>query len=210
MLSRSLPKLDVPQLESTISKIEPLKQPVAMNVQVEEKGTLRAFATFDDHRIELVGFSAPVPPSTLERTITVSNWKRGDKKTLQSHRAHIICYYEGENSHPTEQLLSLYKTSFAFSNLGLLGVLDEEAWNCMPVWMIKEQMIPKLFCHRAMREVSRLTEYPRCLSPCQQIFRLLDQRGVDHHPGHGESAFALSLLLPCRNDHLPCPGDFIG
>ena len=152
MLSRSLPKLDVPQLESTISKIEPLKQPVAMNVQVEEKGTLRAFATFDDHRIELVGFSAPVPPSTLERTITVSNWKQSDKKTLQSHRAHIICYYEGENSHPTEQLLSLYKTSFAFSNLGLLGVLDEEAWNCMPVWMIKEQMKPNMLqsCREAV------------------------------------------------------------
>ncbi len=113
-----------------------LKGSVKIDIQIEEKDVLRAFVRFDDHQIQLVGFSAPVPSSTMERTISVSNWKQEDKLPLQNHKTHIICYYEGENSDPTEQLISLYKTAFAFSNFGLLGILDEDAWNCMPTWMI--------------------------------------------------------------------------
>jgi hypothetical protein len=142
MLFNSLPKLDGTHIANVISQVETLKHPVAIDVQIEEKGILRAFVKFDDHKIQLVGFSAPVPSSTLERTIPTSNWKQEDKLPLQNHTAHVICYYEGENTNPTEQLISLYKIAHAFSNFGLLGILDEDAWNCMPTWMIKEQMKP--------------------------------------------------------------------
>lgn len=140
MLFNVLPKLAVAQLGNTISQIEPLRQPATFDVQIEEKDMFRAFTKFDDHKLQLVGMSTPVPSSVLERTIPVSNWKQEDKLPLQNHKAHIICYYEGDNPNPTEQLLALYKIAFAFSEFGLLGILDEDAWNCMPIWMVKEQM----------------------------------------------------------------------
>ena len=144
MLFNALPKLDTKRLGNSISQIEPLKQPATFDVQIEEKGMLRAFMKFDDHKLQLVGISSPVPSPVMEHTIPVSNWKQEDKLPLQNHKAHIICYYEGENSNPTEQLLALYKTAFAFSEFGLLGILDEDAWNCTPTRMIKEQMKPNM------------------------------------------------------------------
>jgi hypothetical protein len=91
-----------------------------------------------------VGFSARVPAATIEHTIPISNWKPQDKAPLQGHKAHIICYYEGENASPVERQIALYKTAFAFWKEGLLGILDEDAWNCMPRRMIEEQVKPNM------------------------------------------------------------------
>jgi len=144
MLFDAFPKFNLTQLENAISQIEPLRKSLKIDIQVEEKDILHALLEFDDHKIKLVGFSAPVPSSTIEHTIPVSNWKQEDKLPLSNHKTHIICYYEGNNPKPTERLIALYKIAFAFSNYGLLGILDEDAWNCMPTWMIKEQMKPDM------------------------------------------------------------------
>jgi hypothetical protein len=144
LLFDKLPKLDITKIAGAIAQIEPLKKPVRSNIQVEEGGILRAFVEFDDHRLQLVGFSARVPAATMEHTIPVSNWKPQDKALLQGHKAHILCYYEGENTNPVERLIALYKTAFAFCKEGVLGILDEDAWNCMPRRMIEEQVKPDM------------------------------------------------------------------
>jgi len=84
MLFDTLPKLYLTQLENAISQIEPLMQSLKIDIQVEEKDILHAFLEFDNHKIKLVGLSAPVPSSTIEHTIPVSNWKQEDKLPLSN------------------------------------------------------------------------------------------------------------------------------
>jgi hypothetical protein len=144
MLFDSLPKLVETQVTNAISRIETLERPIIIDIRYEKEGILDALVEFDKHKIQLVGFSSPVPSLTMERTVPVSHWKQEDKLLLQCHKAHIVCYYLGENPNPKEQLISLYKVAFAFSDLGLFGILDEDAWNCMPAWMIKEQLKPDM------------------------------------------------------------------
>lgn len=139
-----LPTLEQARLVQRIEAIEPTSPPIRVSIDVNEANTLFARVQFNDHRLKLVGFNVPVPAPTVERTIQVSNWQQEQKQSLRNHRAQIICFYEGTNPNPTEQLLALYKMAYGFYPDGLLGVLDEDAWNCMPRSFVNQQVNPEM------------------------------------------------------------------
>ncbi len=139
-----LPRIDKDRMARTIEHIELIKTRATIAVTVEEHDTCYAAIEFDDHRLHLAGFAAPVPSPAIERTIQAANWRQDQKEPLRKHRAHIICFYDGSSLDPIEQMIALYKVAYSFYDQGLLGVLDETAWNCMPREFVKDQVSPEM------------------------------------------------------------------
>lgn len=99
-----------------------------------ELGTYR----FGPHQIRVVGLPAALPRDVQQRTIHFSHWPQSVKDGLYHHRAQLVCTYEGNREDAREQLLALYQLAAAFSNLGLLAVADETAFNVTPVNVLQE------------------------------------------------------------------------
>lgn len=137
-LFNSYPVIRKNDIENSISSIEPLKTKVKVDIQVQTTEALLAFVEFDRHQLQLVGLRAPVPAKVLENTIQPSNWGQDVKATMRNHQSHVLCYYHGNNSDPIEQMISMYKMAYSLYNKGIVGILDEDAWNCMPRFMINE------------------------------------------------------------------------
>ena len=143
LLFNALPKINAERLAQTLLSLEPNgrgeRPSVAVSTQEPGKTFLASIA-FDEHRLRLVGFNTPVPQAVIDRTITPSHWQSEQKTPLLSHRSHAVCYYEGANPDPTEQHIARYKLAASFLDKGLLGTLDEKAWNCMPADFVQYQM----------------------------------------------------------------------
>jgi Domain of unknown function (DUF4261) len=144
LLFDSLPVLDLDSMASKIKAIESIDTEVSMDIQVKSTDVFRAFLNFEDHRFQLVGFSVSVPSSVMDLTIGASNWREQEKTPLLEHKSHVICYYEGANSLPAEQIIALYKVAYSFYDCGLLGILDEDAWTCTPRAVVANQVTPEM------------------------------------------------------------------
>ena len=144
-LFNSLPTINKNHLEKALSTVEFGRQGSTANVEIVTQDSGKTFLShlkFGNHSLQLVGFNAPVPENVVGKTIVPSHWKEEQKEPLLSHQSHMICLYEGANLNPVEQQIALYKTASTFIDEGLLGTLDEKAWNCMPTSMIKNMVEP--------------------------------------------------------------------
>ena len=145
-----LPPLSREALATALAAVEPIAGGVELEVIVDEPDTAFAHLAFGGHRCRLVGLSAPVPDGTIERTVRVSHWGDEHKQPMLRHTAHVLCFYDGGDDDPVEQLIALHKVGYAWLEHGLLGVLDEDAWNCLPREVVAAQMEPEML--RACRE----------------------------------------------------------
>jgi Domain of unknown function (DUF4261) len=78
----------------------------------------------------------------MQNTIYTSGWSKPQQDLMRSHTVHMLCFYEGHNPDPIEQIIALYKVASCFTDKGLLGVLDETAWNCMPSSLVEAMFEP--------------------------------------------------------------------
>jgi len=141
------PGLSLSDLEARLEELgglEPLRTTPRLELEADwnESSVLLAALTFDDHRIEIAGFAAPMPAASVERCIMASNWSVDFKELLQSHMLYITLCYEGSVSDPIEQYVALYKTARLFMDENLLGVANEPAWTCHPINVLEQMTDP--------------------------------------------------------------------
>lgn len=105
---------------------------VSRLTQDAEPGTNASLALvkYGPHRIRMLSLDAPAP--VLDHTLQTSHFPPEIKQPIADHKAHIIGFYLGDSDDPTEKLLALFCFARAFANKGLLGVLNEDAMNCIP------------------------------------------------------------------------------
>lgn len=133
-----LPTIDSQQFSKIINDIEPVSTDIVVDVQMELPNFLRASIEFDSHRLHLTGFSVPVPKYWLDLTADFSELTPADKSAIDSHKAYIICSYEGNCALAREKLIALYKTAYGFKDMGLLCVLDRDIWACRTLKMLSD------------------------------------------------------------------------
>lgn len=152
LLFDRLPPIQPGTISQTIKTVEPIQTDVQVQPIMGKTVVSYITVSYDTHKLRLASIAAPVPPATLERTVQVSNWRQDQKEPLRRHQSHMICFYDGSHPDPGEQLIALYKLAYSFYDQGLLGVLDEQAWNCLPAEFLKEQMRPAMLqeCRKAV------------------------------------------------------------
>jgi hypothetical protein len=128
LLFDSLPILDCQQWIDIIDRIEQMNTDIVFDLKVRLPNFLLAAIKFDSHLIYLTGFSVPVPKYWLELTADFAELTPAERRSIDSHKAYIICNYEGDRAPVREKLIALYKTAYGFKDIGLLGVLDRDAW----------------------------------------------------------------------------------
>lgn len=117
-------------------------QPHYFDIIETDSGFL-ADCRLDEHAFRLIGFDLPAPSGTTERPIRCSHWRHDQKRALKAHRAHIVCIYESGSSDSTEQLIAFYRLAGHYLNQGLIGLIDEDAWNCVPAALIADEIAPE-------------------------------------------------------------------
>lgn len=140
LFEQALPILDPAEISSLLQSIEPINSEVCITTDRRSDGSFYAAVAWENHRLHLIGSNTPVPPQTLQHTVQVSHWDEADKAQLCCHKTHLRCVYEGIHPDMTERLIALYKVAYSLHRQNLIGVLDEEAWTCMPIEFLVEQM----------------------------------------------------------------------
>ncbi len=132
-LFKTLPKLSEATLYQGLSASGPLQNPLRIFDEIESADSGQyARLAFDEHQFRWLGVRSAAPAESIEQPIECSHWPLSDKALLRRHQAHVICWYEGSASDPGEQMMAMLRLARAFSKLGLLGVVDTDAWNCIP------------------------------------------------------------------------------
>jgi hypothetical protein len=147
-LFNQLPSIDEAKMAAEISKIEPIESQVSVDNLVERDASSQqpglAFIKFDNHKLQLLSLNLPIPEGTLQNTVYPSGWSKSDQNAMRQHRAHILCSYKGDNSNPVERMIAMYKVASYFTGQGLLGVLDETAWNCVTSNLVNMMFEPSM------------------------------------------------------------------
>jgi len=138
LLFEQLPPLEPQQIAGELAAIELPSISVAADSPLSTPDGLLLNLKFAPHAVRLVGLNAPVPQNVMEHTVQASHLQAASKAALRRQQAQIIAYYEGSHPDPAEQLLILYKLASCFKTQGLLGTLDETAWNCAPASTVAE------------------------------------------------------------------------
>lgn len=146
LVFNQLPIVNPETIIDRISNIESLTSEVTVNMKngINTGEALMAEIEFDKHRVNLVGFNAPVPKETVDYTVGLSHWRQDQKEKMVNHKAHILCYYTGDSEAAIERYIALYKVAYSFSGKNLLGVLNETAWTCQPSEVIEDIITPQM------------------------------------------------------------------
>ncbi len=110
----------------------PLVSSLQISAVVEQDGQIHALISFDRHQLRLIGFAEQVDDEAVGRAIDCSHWQESQKQSLRDHGAHFVCFYLGEHEDPGEQIIAMHRLAAALIPESLLGLVDPEAWNCIP------------------------------------------------------------------------------
>lgn len=138
LVFEDLPIIKESTITENIDKIERLKKrpQVFLEKELNNGEVLLSVVEFDEHRVKLVGFDAPLPEDVIHHTVECSYWKDEDKEKIKKHKSHIICYYDGESDDAVEKYIALYKVAYSFMGQGLIGIINEGAWTCQPAYVL--------------------------------------------------------------------------
>lgn len=146
LLLTELRPLDAPAVCKTLAAIEPLKLAPKYTSRLAEDGKPAPAAAnvfygrfeFDSHVIDVVGLDSPVPGSVLEKTVEASAWTGQGREEMLAHKAHCVLMHQGGGSNPLEKHLALMKLACALGGDQCAGMLNEPAWTCAPVQVVRE------------------------------------------------------------------------
>lgn len=139
-----LPVLDRYYVEDVILSLERIATDVYISVEYEGNDGLIADIEFEDHKIKLAGLDIRYNEKVIDKTMRCSSLSNRDAINIQNHRSHIKCYYEGQSIDPIEIYIALYKVAYAFVPQGLIGIVNEEAWTCQSLDILKLFFTPKV------------------------------------------------------------------
>jgi hypothetical protein len=171
-LFQTLPKLSKATLYQGLSDSGPLQEPLQIfdEVLTPESGQY-ARLRFDAHQFRWHGVSAAAPQESTHQPIECSHWPLKIKAPLRTHQAHVICWYEGSSLDPTEQMIAMLRLAGAFTNQGLLGWVDTEAWNCMPEQVMAMSLEPQvLAASRSQVPVALWTGFIKLTKSEQEVW----------------------------------------
>ncbi len=139
LLFDHFPRFEPEHIKKVISATQSGNPKIDIEKTIDEPSR-RLYATvrFGGHDLRLFGLDSPVPEYVMEKTISVSGWNALEKQTLRRHRSHILCFYKGASIDAMESQLALYKVASTFADTGLIGTLDETAWNCLPLEQVRK------------------------------------------------------------------------
>ncbi len=120
------------RLEERLSVDQPLVSPLLVYDVVEQDGQVHASVQYDQHRFRLIGRDGIAADESLNRAIQCSHWADAEKQAIAGYQAHLVCYYLGEHDSPGERLIATHRLAAALVPEGLIGIIDPEAWNCLP------------------------------------------------------------------------------
>jgi hypothetical protein len=104
-----------------------------------EQGTPLNRINWNEHVIDAVGFSAPVPKHAVENCVQPAHYKQEIKASIRSHLGHAILYYSG----PRERYIALSIVAGALSKHGAIGVLNESAMTSLPAETVYQLAVAK-------------------------------------------------------------------
>ena len=128
----------VARMNANLSADHELLMPLQLTDVIEQEGQWHAGITFDQHRFRLIGQGTRAKDESLDRAIQCSHWPEADKARLQAHAAHFVCYYLGEHEDPGERIIATHRLAAALVGDGLTGVIDPEAWTCLPAKVLTD------------------------------------------------------------------------
>lgn len=128
----------VERMNASLSADHTMLMPLQLTDVIEQDGQWHAGITFDQHRFRLIGQASRAEDDSLNRAIECSHWPEEDKARLKDHRAHLVCYYLGEHEDPGERLIATHRLAAAMAADGLIGVIDPEAWTCLPAKILSD------------------------------------------------------------------------
>lgn len=128
----------VSRVSARLSAEHPLVGPVVLSDVVMQGEQLHAMIQFDQHQFRLIGQTGSAQDESVERAIECSHWDLSAKQSLREHRAHWVCYYLGEHDDPAERIIATHRLAAALVPEGLIGVIDPEAWNCLPAAVLTD------------------------------------------------------------------------
>lgn len=128
----------VERMNASLSADHKMLMPLQLTDVIEQDGQWHAGITFDQHRFRLIGQASRAEDDSLNRAIDCSHWPDEDKARLKDHRAHLVCYYLGEHEDPGERIIATHRLAAALVADGLIGVIDPEAWTCLPAKILSD------------------------------------------------------------------------
>jgi hypothetical protein len=162
--------------------------------------------SFENHQFRWLGVSAPAPQDSVHQPIECSHWLQADKTRLHQHRSHVICWYEGQSRDASEQMIATLRLAGAFTNLGLLGWVDTEAWNCMPAQVLTKTLTPDwLAACRTEVPLTLWTGFVKFFHTeqtawfCTKGFHRWGMKDFAFKAGHTDADQALSLFVSLFN-----------
>lgn len=99
---------------------------------------------FDSHVIDVVGLDSPVPQAVLDRTVEASAWTGQGRDSMLAHKAHVVLLHQGGGANALEKHLALFKLAAVLGGDQCAGVLNESAWTCAPVQVVREFAKPEM------------------------------------------------------------------
>ena len=124
-----------------------------------ERGTVIGLAGWGKHVVQLVGFDGPMPADAVERCVAPSHYGQELKAQVRQHASHLVLYYAGNDSSPSEQYLAMAAMGGVLSQFGAIAILNESAQTSFPaealsgaetegdiMEMIRESPLLMLFC----------------------------------------------------------------
>jgi hypothetical protein len=143
-LFNTLPKLSKATLYQRLSDSGALQSDLHIfdEVLTPDSGQY-ARLRFDAHQFRWHGVSSPAPLESVAQPIACGHWSDESKAVLRAHRCHVICWYEGNDTDANTQIIAMLRLAGAFAKQGLLGWVDTDAWNCMPVQIINQALQPE-------------------------------------------------------------------
>jgi len=135
--SATLPSL-LERLNAALAAEHTMLMPLQLTDVIEQDGQWHIGITFDQHRFRLIGQLGCTDDDSLKRAIECSHWPEQDKDRLRHHLAHFVCYYLGEHEDPGERIIATHRLAAAMVAEGLTGVIDPEAWTCLPAKILSD------------------------------------------------------------------------
>ncbi len=92
-------------------------------------GGLACTVAWGDHKVRCIQVLAPAPG--LDEMIQTSRIDKAQLRPLTAQAGHVLCYYCGTAAHPADRILALFRLAAACRNLGVIGIIHTDAWQCI-------------------------------------------------------------------------------
>jgi hypothetical protein len=119
--------LDFGAVTTAIHSYDPSMATARCDLRVAGDGQLIGATYWGKHRVEIVGFGAPMPAEAVKACVAPAHYDVALKKRAIAHSSHALLYYTGNDPSPLAQYVALASVAGALANFDAIVVLNETA-----------------------------------------------------------------------------------